>query len=53
MHKCSLENKSTLHFFLHCHYNVPIRETWSGKLKTIDSNLLKVPNCKFTNHLIP
>ena len=24
---CSSENESTLHFFLHCHYYIPIRKT--------------------------
>ena len=36
---CSSENESTTHFFLHCHFYIPIRATLFDKLKEIVNNL--------------
>ena len=32
---CSSENESTTHFFLHCHFYIPIRATLFDNLKEI------------------
>ena len=49
---CSSENESTLYFFLHCHYYIPIRKTMFEEVKTIDANLLKLLDCKLTHILL-
>ena len=49
---CSSENESTLHFFLHYHYYIPIRKTLFEEVKTTDANLLKLPDCKPTDILL-
>ena len=36
---CSSENESTTHFFLHCHFYIPILATLFDKLKEIVNNL--------------
>ena len=36
---CSFENESTTHFFLHCHFYIPIRATLFDNLKEIVNNL--------------
>ena len=36
---CSSENKSTTHFFLHCHFYIPVRATFFNKLKEIGNDL--------------
>ena len=36
---CSSENELITHFFLHCHFYVPIRATLFDKLKEIVNNL--------------
>ena len=43
---------SMLHFFLHCHYYTPTRKTLFEEVKTIDANLLKLPDCKLTDILL-
>ena len=50
---CSSENESILHFFLHCNYYIPIRKTLSEEVKTIDANLLKLPDCKLIMQMFP
>ena len=49
---CILKNESTLHFFLHGSYYIPIRKTLFEEVKTIDANLLKLPDCKLTDILL-
>ena len=48
----SSENESTLHLFLHWHYYIPIRKILFEEVKTIDANLLKLPDCKLTDILL-
>ena len=50
---CSSKNALALHFFLHCFflYYISIRKTLFEEVKTIDANLLKVLDCKFTEIL--
>ena len=49
---CSLEIESTSHFFLHCdHYNI-IRSTFLNELKSLDGNILKLPNTTLTNLIL-
>ena len=49
---CDSESESTLHFFLHCHYYIPIRKILFEEVKAIDANLLKLPDCKLTGILL-
>ena len=46
---CSLERKTTSHFFLNCHYYHPIRLTLFNKLCEIDMNLPNLSEEKFLN----
>ena len=49
---CSLEIESTSHFFLHCdHYN-NIRSTLLNELKSLDGNILKLPDTTLTNLIL-
>ena len=36
---CSSENESATHFFLHCHFYIPIQTTLFDKLKELVNNL--------------
>ena len=48
----SLEIESTSHFFLHCdHYN-NIRSTLLNELKSLDGNILKLPDATLTNLIL-
>ena len=42
----------TSHFFWHCHYYIPIRKPLFEEVKTIDANLLKLPDYKLTDILL-
>ena len=45
---CSLEMKSTTHFFLHCHHFNAIRRTLNNSLKKIDKDIPKPFDCSLT-----
>ena len=49
---CSLEAKTTSHFFLHCHYYHPIRLTLFDELCEIDMNLPNLAEEKFLNIIL-
>ena len=49
---CSSENESTTHFFLHCHYYVPIRGTLFQKLREIVNNLQELCGQTVTKSLL-
>ena len=49
---CSSENESTTHFFLHCHFYIPIRATLFDKLKEIVNNLQELSNQTVTEILL-
>ena len=49
---CSLEIESTSHFFPHCdHYN-NIRSTLLNELKSLDGNILELPDTTLTNLIL-
>ena len=41
-----------MHFFFHCLYYIPIRKTLFEEVKTINANLLKLPDYKLTDILL-
>ena len=49
---CSFENESTTHFFLHCHFYIPLRATLFGKLKEIVNNLQELSDQTVTEMLL-
>ena len=49
---CSFENKSTTHFFLHCHFYIPTRATLLNNLKEIVNNLLELSDQTVTEMLL-
>ena len=49
---CSFENESTTHFFLHCHFYIPIRATLFDNVKEIVNNLRKVSEQTVTEMLL-
>ena len=49
---CSPENKSTTHFFLRCHFYIPIRATFFDKLKKIVNNLQELSDQTVTEILL-
>ena len=49
---CSFENESTTHFFLHCHFYIPIRATLFDNLKEIVNNLQELSDQTVTEMLL-
>ena len=49
---CSFENESTTHFFLHCHFYIPIRATLFDNLKEIVNNLQELSDQAVTIMLL-
>ena len=49
---CSSENESTTHFFLHCHYYIPIRATLFDKLNETVDNLQELSDQSITEMLL-
>ena len=49
---CSFENESTTHFFLHCHFYIPIRTTLFDNLKEIVHNLQELADQTVTEMLL-
>ena len=49
---CSLEIESTSHFFLHCDHCNNIRSTLLNELKSLDENILKLPDTTLTNLIL-
>ena len=48
---CSSENESS-HFFFHCHFYTPIRNTLFDKLKEINTNQLELSDQNITEVLL-
>ena len=49
---CSSENRSTTHFFLRCHFYIPVRATLFDKLKEIVNNLQELSDQTITEILL-
>ena len=49
---CSSENESTTHFFLHCHFYIPITATLFDKLKEVVNNLQELSDQTVTEILL-
>ena len=49
---CSSENKSATNFFLHCHFNIPIRATLFDKFKETVNNLKGLSDQTVTEMLL-
>ena len=49
---CSFENESRTHFFLHCHFYIPIRTTLFDNLKEVVNNLQELSDQTVTEMLL-